>query len=101
MRRVMRSYTLTARSTWLAQSRQKVPSLSRTVAGSPTLEESNLRDDPKTEQMTKGTTRTPGWHPEETASQLPLNSRTDCFINATPTSRPEAGEWAPSVWQAR
>ena len=31
----------------------------------------------------KGTTRTPGWHPEETASQLPHNSRAVSLINAT------------------
>ena len=30
--------------------------------------------DPGTDQVTKGTTGTPGWHPEETASQLPLVS---------------------------
>ena len=47
----------------------------------PTLEEnsqSQKGDDPKTDQITKGTTRTLGWHPEETASQLPLYSRADC-----------------------
>ena len=25
----------------------------------------------------------------------------DCFINATPSQRPDAVGWAPSVWQAR
>ena len=45
----------------------------------------------------KGTTRTPGWHPKETASQLHLYSRADCFINATATSRPEAMGWPPRV----
>ena len=47
------------------------------MAGSPTLEESNLRkegSDPRTVGTWKGTTRTPGCHPEETASQLPLVS---------------------------
>ena len=31
--------------------------------------------DPRTGQTRKGTTRTPGWHPEETASQLPILSK--------------------------
>ena len=30
-----------------------------------------------------------------------LPSRTDCFINATPSRRPDAVGWAHSVWQAR
>ena len=60
---------------------ERCGSVKNGVAGSFTLEESNLREkgtDPKTDQMTKGTTRTPGWHPEETASHLPLYSRADC-----------------------
>ena len=67
--------------------------------------ESNPRqkgDDPKTDEMTKGAdSNLSGWQPKETASQLPLFSRADCLINATPSRRPEAVGWAPSVWQAR
>ena len=53
--------------------------------------------DPGTDQAKKGTTRTSGWQQEETASQLPLYSRTDCSNNATPARRPEAVGWAPLV----
>ena len=38
-----------------------------------------------------------GWQPKETASQLLHESRAICSINATPSSRPEAVGWAPSV----
>ena len=41
--------------------------------------------DPRTDQVAKGPTRTPGWHPEETAS-LTANA-----------CRPEAVGWAPLV----
>ena len=51
--------------------------------------ESQKGDDPRTDH----------WHPKETASQLP--SRADCFINATPSRRPDAVGWAPLVGRAR
>ena len=54
-------------------------------------------DDPETDQLRKGAdSELPGWQPKETASLLP-QSRAVCSINATPSSRPEAVEWAPSV----
>ena len=93
MRRVMLSLatpdTLTARSTWLAQSRQKSTVFVRevqfvldvrisrrmVVAGSHTLEGSNLRlkgDDLKTNQIGKGAdSNLPGRQPKEKAAQLP------------------------------
>ena len=49
------------------------------AAVSPTPEERNLRqkdDDPQTDQMTKETTRIPGWHPEEKEAQLPQKKGT-------------------------
>ena len=56
-------------------------------------------DDPKTD-LTKGTTRTPGWQPEETEA-LTAKAGYDCLNNATVEKRPDAVGWAPSVWQAR
>ena len=50
--------------------------------------------DPRTDQMWKGTTRTPGWQPEETEA-LTAKAGYDCLNNATVEKRP------PSVWQAR
>ena len=41
----------------------------------------------------------PGWHPKETASYLP--SRAVCFINATPSRRPDAVGSAPLVTSLR
>ena len=56
-------------------------------------------DDPRTDHRKGVHSYLPGWHPKETASKLP--SRADCFINATPSRRPDAVVWAPLVGQAR
>ena len=61
----------------------EVPSRN-SVAGSPTLEESNLRqkgDDPRTDQRKGVHSYLPGWHPKETASKLPSRAR---LLESTP-----------------
>ena len=52
-------------------------------------------DDPKTDH-TKGTTRTPGWQPEETEA-LTAKAGYECLNNATVARRPDAVGWAPLV----
>ena len=49
----------------------------------------------------KNRTETGGWLKFPGLATQRDSFRADCFINVTPSRRPDAVGWAPSVWQAR